>query len=102
MIGQKFDQQWNLRKTDPTEAEQQRILTLIRTAEATVEARLQGPRLQVRDLLEIEPGHLLRFDYRIDQQLDCTINRMTKFRGRVVDSHQKMAFLIESLPEVRT
>ena len=64
MIGQKFDQQWNLRKTDPTEAEQQRVLKLIRTSEATVEARLQGPRLLVRDLLEIEPGHLLRFDYR--------------------------------------
>jgi flagellar motor switch protein FliM len=100
MIGQKFDQQWNLRKTDPTEAEQQRVLKLIREAEASVEARLQGPRLLVRDLLEIEPGHLLRFDYRIDQQLDCTINNRDKFRGRVVDSHQKKAFLIESLPEM--
>jgi flagellar motor switch protein FliM len=28
MIGQKFDQQWNLRKTDPTEAGQQRVLKL--------------------------------------------------------------------------
>jgi len=100
MIGQKFDQQWNLRKTDPTEAEQQRVLQLIRGAEATVEARLQGPKLLVRDLLEIEPGHLLRFDYRIDEQLDCTINGRDKFRGRVVDSHQKKSFLIENLPEV--
>jgi hypothetical protein len=34
--------------------------------------------------------------------LDCTINSLNKFRGRVVDSHQKNAFLIEDLPEVRT
>jgi len=100
MIGQKFDQQWNLRKTDPTETEQQRVLKLIRTAEASVEARLHGPKLMVRDLLEIEPGHLLRFDYRIDQQLDCAINSVNKFRGRVVDSHQKKAFLIENMPEL--
>ena len=99
MIGQKFDQQWNLRKTDPTEEEQQRVLKLIRNSEAELSARLRGPRLMIRDLLEIEPGDLLRFDYRIDQPLDCDINGKAKFRGRVVNSNRKKAFLIESMPE---
>lgn len=101
MIGQKFDQQWTLRKTDPTEAEQQRVLKLIRTSEAMVDARLRGPSLLVRDLLEIEPGDLLQLDRRLDQLLDCEINGAVKFRGRVVNSHNRKAFLIESMPEPR-
>jgi len=99
MIGQKFDQQWNLRKTDPTEAEQQRVLKLIRNAEAELSARLRGPKLLIRDLLEIEPGDLLRLDYRVDQLLDCDINGKAKFRGRVVNSNRKKAFLVETMPE---
>ena len=98
MIGQKFDQQWSLRKTDPTEAEQQRVLELIRASTATLDARLRGPTLKVRDLLELQPGDLLRFDYRIEQQLDCELNAMPKFRGRVVNSNRKKAFLVESMP----
>jgi flagellar motor switch protein FliM len=99
MIGQKFDQQWSLRKTEPTEEEQQRVLTLIRDSEAVLDARLQGPKLLVRDLLQIEPGDVLRFDYRTDQLLDCNVNGMTKFRGRMVNSNQKRAFVVESMPE---
>src|ERR1700691_2283841 len=53
MIGQKFDQQWNLRKTEPTEAERQRVFKLIRVAEAELDARLRGPSLKVGDLLEM-------------------------------------------------
>jgi flagellar motor switch protein FliM len=98
MIGQKFDQQWSLRKTDPTEAEQQRVLELIRNSTATLDACLRGPSLKVRDLLELQPGDLLRFDYRIEQQLDCELNAMPKFRGRVVNSNRKKAFLVESMP----
>lgn len=99
MIGQKFDQQWSLRKTEPTEAEQQRVLSLIRDSYATVDARLRGPDLTVRDLLDLQPGDLLRFDYRIDQLLDCEINSISKFRGRVVNSNRKKAFLVESMPQ---
>jgi flagellar motor switch protein FliM len=99
MIGQKFDQQWSLRKTEPTEEEQRRVLDLICDSEAVLDARLQGPKLLVRDLLEIEPGDVLQFDYRIDQLLDCNINGRNKFRGRMVNSNQKKAFVIEAMPE---
>jgi flagellar motor switch protein FliM len=99
MIGQKFEQQWAVRRTDPTEAEQQRILRLIRLSKATFDARLRGPSVLVRDLLRIEPGDLLRLDYRIDQLLHGEINGNLKFRGRVVNSHNKKAFMIEKMPE---
>jgi flagellar motor switch protein FliM len=101
MIGQKFDQQWNLRKTEPTEAEQQRVLKLLQHSEAQLDAMIKGPRLRVQDLLEMEPGDLLQLDHRIDQPVDCEINGNPKFRGRVINSNQKKAFLIDSMPEVR-
>jgi len=100
MIGSKFDQQWSLRKTEPTEAEQQRALTLIRNSAVQLEARLRGPKLRVRDLLDLKAGDLLQLDHRLDQLLDCDINGTTKFRGRVVNSNQKKGFLIESLSDV--
>jgi len=99
MIGQKFDQQWSLRKTDPTEAEQSRALELIRPAQMTLDARLRGPSLVVRDLLAIEPGDVLRFDYRLDQPLYGELNGAAKFQGRVVNSHNKKAFLIDTMPQ---
>ena len=101
MIGNKFDQQWSLRKTEPTEVEQQRAATLIRNSEARLEARLRGPRLRVRELLDLKAGDLLQLDHRLDQLLDCDINGQAKFRGRVVSSNQKKAFMIEAMPPPR-
>ncbi len=101
MIGQKFDQQWSLRKTDPTEAEQQRVLKLIRGSEAELDARLRGPSLRVQELLEMEVGDLLWLDHRIDQPFDCEINGRSKYRGHVVNFNEKKAFLVEAMPEAR-
>lgn len=101
MIGQKFDQQWSLRKTEPTEAEQQRVLKLIRGSEAELDARLRGPSLKVRDLLEMDVGDLLWLDHRLDQPFDCEVNGRRKFRGHVVNYNEKKGFLVESMPEAR-
>ncbi len=101
MIGNKFDQQWSLRKTEATEVEKQRTLALLRDSELLLDARLRGPKLRVRDLLDLKVGDLLQLDYRLDRQVDCDVNATTKFRGRVVNSNQKKAFLIETMPGSR-
>jgi flagellar motor switch protein FliM len=99
MIGQKFDQQWSLRKTEPTAEEQSRILNLVRSSEVQLNAQLRGLHLQVKDLLEIERGDVLQFDYRIDRLVDCTVNGSPKFRGRILDDNHKKAFVIEDVPK---
>ena len=101
MIGQKFDQQWSLRKTEPTEAEQHRALNLVRNSSVCLDAVLRGPRLLIKDLLELEIGDLLRFDHRLDQWIACEINGKRKYAGRLVNSNQKKAFVIEEMPERR-
>lgn len=98
MIGQKFEQQWMLRKTEPTEAEQMRMISLLRQSSVKLDARLTGPRLTVRDLLDLEVGDCLKFDYLIEKRIDCLMNGVGKFRGQILDAHNKRAFTVEELP----
>lgn len=98
MIGQKFEQQWMLRKTDATEAEQARMMALLRLASVTFDARLIGPRLTIRDLLDLDVGDCLKFDYSVEKRVDCTMNGVPKFKGQVIDCNNKRAFIVEQLP----
>jgi flagellar motor switch protein FliM len=98
MIGQKFEQQWMLRKTDPTEAEQLRMLTLLHTSLSRMDVRLEGPCLTVRDLLELQVDDCLKFDYLIEKKLQCLMNGKLKFQGHIIDRHNKRVLTVEDLP----
>lgn len=95
MIGQKFDQQWSLRKAESSAEEQARMLRLVRTASMKVQTLLNGPRLLVEDLLSLEEGDVLSFDYSLVRPLTSIVNGVPKFTGRVVNHGNKKAFLIE-------
>jgi len=99
MMRQKFDQQWSVRKTESTDSEQMRVLDLIRESEMTLEARLEGPTIRMEDLIRLEQGDILSFDYPIDRPLECNINGRQKFRGRMVASGEKLAFQVKDLIE---
>lgn len=94
MLRQKFDQQWSMRKTQSTEDEQQRMFRLIRPASLHIDARLEGPTLSVEDMLRLECGDVLTFDFPVDRPLDLRINNCLKFRGYVVNTGRKRAFSI--------
>lgn len=95
MLRQKFDQQWSVRKSKSTEEEQARVLRLIKPAQIRVDARIQGPTLRTSELLDIQAGDLLAFDYAIDRPVDFLINGKLKFQGSVGASGRKKAFLAE-------
>ena len=97
MMRQKFDQQWSVRKTLATEAEQARALRVLREAALTLEARLEGPRLSVRNFLEMEEGHLLTFDYPIDRPIELMVNGAHKYAAQVVSTGKKRACLVEEV-----
>jgi flagellar motor switch protein FliM len=98
MIGQKFEQQWMLRKTESTEGEQVRMLTLLRNAKVTMDARLVGPRLVVRDLMDLDVGDCLKFDYALEQKVSFLMNGTEKFQGQVIEANNKRVFAVETLP----
>jgi flagellar motor switch protein FliM len=95
MLRQKFDQQWSFRKTQSTEEEHARILRLVKPATIHLDARLQGPTLTVEDLMKLDKGDILTFDYPLDKPLDISLNGKRKYRGQIVSTGRKRAFAIQ-------
>src|SRR5450432_1254655 len=95
MMRQKFDQQWSVRKTESTDIEQIRILDLVRESQVELNVRLDGPTLSLEDLLNLDSGDVLSFDYPVERPLDLNVNGKLKFRGQVAAVGQKLGFLIE-------
>ena len=72
---QKFEQQWSVRKTQPSDTEQSRLPGILREASLTLEARLEGLGLSVENLLSLSEGHLVNFDqpkWKVKQRVDST------------------------------
>ena len=67
-----------MRKTESTDQEQTRILDLIRESSMTLEARLEGPTIRMEDLIRLEQGDILSFDYPLRRPLECNINGRQK------------------------
>jgi flagellar motor switch protein FliM len=97
MLRSKFEQQWSVRKTDSTAAEQTRMLNLLKPANLHLDARLEGSTLLVQDLLTIEPGHILNFDHPLDRPLRLSVNGHNKYEGHLVATRNKKSFLVEKL-----
>jgi len=97
MLRHKFDQQWSVRKTESTEAEQSRILDLLRPTRLHLDARLEGPSLLVEDLLKLEPGHVLNFDYPVGKPLRLVLNGQDRYEGQLVATRNKKSFQVERM-----
>jgi len=94
MMRQKFDQQWLLRKAAATEAEQMRVMKLIEPAEVNSEAILSGPRMRLRDLIDLDEGDVLGLDYAASRPLDLLLGGRRKYRGEMVASGPRAAFRV--------
>jgi flagellar motor switch protein FliM len=94
MMRSKFEHQGG-RRIRSNEADQARMLRLVRQAQMTVDIRLLGPRLPLNDLFRLEPGDVIPLDVPLARPLDCLVNGTLKFRGQVVSAGNKKAFLLE-------
>ena len=94
MLRQKFDQQWSMRRAEPTDDDRRRILDLINPGRIQLDAQLRGPKLSVEDLLELEEGQLLVFDYPVQREVQLLMNGRPKFRARMAASGQKRSAML--------
>ncbi len=97
MMRHKFDQQWSMRKSKASEAEQSRFLRLLQEASLTIEARLTGVDISVRNLLELKEGYLLTFDRSIGSPIELLVNGRQQYFGQVVSTNKKRALLVEQV-----
>jgi flagellar motor switch protein FliM len=86
MLRRKFDQQWSLERTQPTEKDHRRLLNLIEPANLRLDVRLSGPTLKFETLLALSEGDVLSFDYPVERPLQVTVNGKVKYRGEVLQS----------------
>ena len=94
MMRQKFDQQWTLRTSASTDEEQGRVLDLLRTSRLDSEVMLVGPQVLLRDLMNLEEGDVLSFEYPTGRPLDLTLSGRRKYRGELVNAGRRAAFRI--------
>jgi flagellar motor switch protein FliM len=97
MLRQKFDHQGSPHKARATEAEQSRVLRLVKPSTMHLDVRLQGPTLSVETLLDLKDGDVITFDYPIERPVDLLVNGRRKYQGDVVLVGRKRALQIQKL-----
>jgi flagellar motor switch protein FliM len=100
MMRQKFDQQWSVRKTHANATEQVRVLRMLRASTLSLEARLEGPTLNIGDLLRLSEGHLLMFDYPVERPVELLVNGTHKYTAHMVGTGRKRACQVEKVHPV--
>jgi len=95
MMRQKFEQQWSVRKALSTEAEQERMLRLLKDAAVEVEGRLGGSVLRLEEFLALEAGDLLVFDHPLGRPLDVAVNGVVKFKGQMAGAGSRKVVRID-------
>jgi flagellar motor switch protein FliM len=99
MMRQKFEQQWSVRKTQASEAEQCRLLGMLREASVSLEARLEGLGLSVENLLSLSEGHVVIFDRPVSSPVSLLVNGIVQYYGRIGNSSGKHSFALEQIRE---
>jgi flagellar motor switch protein FliM len=97
MMRHKFDQQWSVRKSLATATEQVRVLRTLRESTLALEARLEGPTLNIGDLLKLSEGHLLMFDYPVDRPVELLVNGIHKYSAQMVSTGKKRGCQVDKL-----
>ncbi len=95
MMRSNFSHHASGRKSRSSEADQARMLSLVRQSSLELDVRLRGPTLRLDDLLRLECGDVLPFDFPVRKALDGLVNGNLKFCGQVVSAGNKRAFLVE-------
>jgi len=99
MMRNKFTHQGPGRKGKPSESDQSRMLGRVLRARLRLDIRMQGQALPLRELLALEPGDALTFDYPVSRPLEGLVEGQPKFRGEVVSQGRQRAFVLRELSD---
>jgi len=94
MMGQRFEQQWSVRRRGGARSDGERMRTLIRNAPVVVDARLRGGSLRVDRLLDLAPGDVISLEVPAGRPADVRVNGKLKFQGEIVAAGTRRGVLI--------
>ena len=84
MLGQRFEQQWSIRKRASSGRDRRRIYDLIRKVPVKFEARAPLSQIHLKDLMALKVGDIVSLDVPIDKPARVLVNGKEKFSGEVV------------------
>ncbi len=90
-------QQFISRRVESAAADHARIFKLIRGSVVRLDSRLRGPTLTVENLLKLNNGDVLAFDYPVEKPIDVAVNGKIKFRGQMVATGRKRSVVLQDL-----
>lgn len=94
MLRQRFESQSGTRRRASTDSGRARVANLIRKARLASEALLEGPGLTLRELMALEPGQVLGFEYPVGKPLTLLLNGHRRYLGQLVADGSQAAFRI--------
>lgn len=94
MMGQKFEQQWSIRRRTSTKTGRQRMLSLVERVPVGMDSRIEGAKLSVQNLLELKKGDVISLDIPARRPVEVHVNSKPKFLGEIVTSGNTRAVLI--------
>ena len=97
MMGQKFEQQWSIRRRSGSADEQRRMARIARRVPVGLEAVLHGARLKVSDVLALQPGDVVSLDIPLKEPAEIEVGGVSKFTGEVVVAGNRRGVSIEKL-----
>ncbi len=76
---------------------QQAVFERLKPSLLTMESRLLGATMSLKDLSDLRAGDLLCLDIPLDKPIDIAINGMSRFSGRLADGGRKRAMRIHEV-----
>src|SRR5579864_403118 len=70
-------------------------LQLMLPAKVTVDVWLDGSQMRLRDLLQLREGQIVKLDHPVERRAVCTLNGKAGFRGQIVSTGARRAFMVE-------
>ena len=84
MMGQKFEQQWSIQRRTGSDAEQNQMRSLLNRVPLTLEARMTGATICVKDLLALETEDVISLDIPVRRPAELRVNGRGKFLVEIV------------------
>jgi len=88
----------DLERSTPPQSDFERNLAILENAKVELEIRLQGPKVEFKDLMELKAGEVLTFDYSLGKPLQAVVNGDVTLAGRIVSAGRRRAFQFDKLP----
>jgi flagellar motor switch protein FliM len=99
MQRQKRAHQMKSRSGNRSDSDFERVFRLTQQAQIHADVRLNGSRILLRDLAELNVGDVLSLGYAVSRPLELNLNGARKFRGRIETIDTKRCFHILDLAE---